>query len=62
MIGPWVETDNQLRKRIERLERCMLSIAAMVSGEGARVGTAEELQSLLSGLGDDLAAMAEELS
>lgn len=48
--------------RIQRLERVVLGLAAMVSGEAAKVTTSEDLAVWQSELGKDMQAMADEVA
>lgn len=54
-------TESVLRRRVERLERCMLSLVAMASGEAQDKGTPDELEAMESQLEEDLTAMAREV-
>lgn len=52
---------SSVEERLQRLERCVLALAIMVSGEAQDKGTPEELEALVLVFSNDMKNMAKEM-
>jgi hypothetical protein len=50
-----------IEERVARLERSLMSVFALITGEAQREGTAEEIEALTTQLGEDFEAMKQDL-